>query len=218
MKLKILVGQPKQENSLNQLKEELDTLPNVDILLFPEGYLQDKDLLEEISNLAVRTETIIITGYKDNQNKDRGLIIDNNGEKVLDRAKTPIHKNNLLEPIVVQTSKGTIGYILCMEILKGVEGFAGDCFIDFIAHPIGTGMFSENQFNDWIDYAKKTAIKHNCYIIGTSHADGSFRNCGISIPIAYCINKNGEALFISKSDTSTRLIDLEINEVIKIGK
>ncbi|GAA0291926.1 hypothetical protein GGQ92_002960 [Gracilibacillus halotolerans] len=100
-----------------------------------------------------------------------------------------------------------------MEILKGVEGFTSELPIDFIAHPIGTGMFSEDQFNEWLEYARRVAIKHQCYILGTSHADGSYKNCGISIPIAYCIDKNGKALFIAKSDTRTRIIDLDSNKV-----
>ena len=36
--LKILIGQPKRENELNQLKYELNSNPEVDIVLFPEGY------------------------------------------------------------------------------------------------------------------------------------------------------------------------------------
>ncbi|GAA0291917.1 hypothetical protein GGQ92_002959 [Gracilibacillus halotolerans] len=88
--MKILVAQPKQEANLNQLKNELDITTNVDVVLFPEGYIQSIDLLSEVQNLTTKTDTMIITGYKDIQNKDRGLICDTNGNKVLDRAKTPI--------------------------------------------------------------------------------------------------------------------------------
>jgi len=50
-------------------------------------------------------------------------------------------------------------------------------------------------------------------IIGTSHADGSFRNCGISIQMSYCIDSNGEPIFISKSDIRTRIVNLSTKEV-----
>lgn len=50
-------------------------------------------------------------------------------------------------------------------------------------------------------------------IIGTSHADGLYRNCGVSIPISYCIDSNGEAIYISKSDTRTRIINMSTKQV-----
>ncbi|GCD11051.1 hypothetical protein [Clostridium tagluense] len=50
-------------------------------------------------------------------------------------------------------------------------------------------------------------------IIGTSHADGSYRNCGVSISISYCIDASGEIVFISKADKRTRIIDLLTKKV-----
>ena len=50
-------------------------------------------------------------------------------------------------------------------------------------------------------------------IIGTSHADGSYRNCGVSIPISYCIDVSGEIIFLSKSDKRTRIISFLTKEV-----
>lgn len=49
-------------------------------------------------------------------------------------------------------------------------------------------------------------------IIGTSHADGSYRNCGVSLPISYFIDSDGEAIYISKSDTRTRIVNLTSKE------
>jgi len=73
-------------------------------------------------------------------------------------------------------------------------------------------MFSEEQFDEWISEAKRIAVKYNTIILGTSHADGSYRNCGISIPIAYCIDRVGEPIFISKNDLRTRIINLKTKE------
>lgn len=88
------------------------------------------------------------------------------------------------------------------------------CFVvDFIAHPIGVGMFSDEQFEQWINEAKNIAMTYNTIIFGTSHADGSYRNCGTSIPISYFINSNGEPLYISKSDTRTRIVNIDTNKV-----
>ncbi|MEK3917882.1 hypothetical protein [Paenibacillus sp. FSL H7-0331] len=71
--------------------------------------------------------------------------------------------------------------------------------INLIVHPIGVGMFSEEQFDEWINEAKKIAVAYKPMIIGTSHADGSFRGSDVSIPIAYCFDKNGDAIFVSKT-------------------
>lgn len=60
----------------------------------------------------------------------------------------------------------------------------------------------------WINEAKNIAKSYKTIIIGTSHADGSYRNCGVSIPISYCIDSNGEPIYISKSDTRIRIINL----------
>ena len=80
--------------------------------------------------------------------------------------------------------------------------------MDVIVHLIGVGMFSEEQFQEWIDAAQKIAVKHRAMIIGTSHADGTFRDSDISIPIAYCFNSRGEAVFIAKNDTRPRVLDI----------
>lgn len=70
-------------------------------------------------------------------------------------------------------------------------------------------MFSEEQFQEWLDEARNIAVTHNTMIIGTSHADGSFGDTGMSIPIAYCFDKDGEAVFISKNDVRARILDTE---------
>ncbi|MNN69429.1 hypothetical protein D3C81_1852170 [compost metagenome] len=103
-----------------------------------------------------------------------------------------------------------IGYLLCVEILQGLSGLEGQAeALDFIAHPIGVGMFSDEQFALWTEEAARIAVKYNCPIIGTSHADGSYRNCGVSIPISYCIDSAGQPLYISKADTRSRIVDLK---------
>ncbi len=84
--------------------------------------------------------------------------------------------------------------------------------VDIIFNPIGTGMFSDEQFTEWSERARNLAIENSCFVIGVSHADGSYKNCGISIPIAYVYDKRGEAIYLSKNDTRTVIIDLVTNE------
>lgn len=210
--MKILIGQPLQENKVEQLENEIRKYPMADIILYPEGYLANDEALECACTIAGKYGKTIITGYK-RENKNRAVIINQMGKKVLDRAKTPVDEE-LYNPLVIENNGLKIGYLLCMEILKGLEGLKTvESSIDFIAHPIGVGMFSEEQFEEWINTAESIAKTHKTTIIGTSHADGTLKGYDISLPIAYFIDNNGEAIFISKSDTRTRLVDLFTREV-----
>lgn len=135
------------------------------------------------------------------------------GDIILERAKSPMDER-LYTPSVAESDGRRIGYLLCVELLQGfigLEGQGGD--LDFIAHPIGVGMFSEEQFALWIEEATRIAIKYNTMIIGTSHADGSYRNCGVSIPISYWIDSTGQPIYISADDTRSRIINLETRQV-----
>ncbi|MEG1256730.1 hypothetical protein [Clostridium sp.] len=84
--MKILTGQPIHENTIEQLEKEIKNNLSVDVIIYPEGYLADEGALLAACEIAKKYSKIIITGYRSN-NKDRALIINNVGEKVLDRAK-----------------------------------------------------------------------------------------------------------------------------------
>lgn len=202
------------EKGIKQMENELKNNKEADIVLYPEGYLSSEEVLESACKIAKQYNTTIITAYRQ-ENKDRAIIISNRGEKILERGKTPPKEHEeLYPPLVIDCNNMTIGYLLCMEILKGVRDLKKiSSKISFIAHPIGVGMFSDEQFEEWINEAKNIAKTYKTIIIGTSHADGSFRKCGISIPISYCIDSNGEPIFISKSDIRSRILNLNTKEV-----
>lgn len=212
--MKILIAQPIHEKTVEQLKKEIKENREIDMVLFPEGYLSDENGLEAACRLAKEYKVTIATSYRRN-NKDRAVIINDIGEKILERDKTlPADEVELKGPIIVEHNGITIGYVLCMEILKAVRDLKRiDEPIDLIVHPIGVGMFSEDQFDLWINEAKKVAKTYRTTIVGTSHADGSYRNYGISIPISYCIDSQGEVIYISKADTRTRVVDLATRQV-----
>lgn len=200
--MKILITQPKLEQSLRQLESELHHNPSVDVVVFPEGYLNEN--VEQACQLAKQYQTILIGGYRklNERPKDRALLIDRSGTIILDRIKySPTS--------FVEVEGQKMGHILCDElILQGIKNESATD-IDLIVHPIGVGMFSEEQFQEWIDEARNIAVTYNTMIIGTSHADGSFGDTGVSIPIAYCFDQNGEAVFISKNDVRSRILDTE---------
>lgn len=212
--MKILIGHPIHEKGIAQLTKEVNAHSGVDMVLYPEGYLSDEQALEMACTLAKEHNVTIITSYGLN-NKDRAVIINNKGDIILERAKTAADFNaELVEPLTVNHSETIIGYILCMEILKGTRDLKRiNEKINFITHPIGVGMFSDEQFDEWINEAKTIARTYKTMIIGTSHADGSYRNCGVSLPISYCIDTNGEPVFISKCDTRSRILDLKTMQI-----
>ena len=212
--MRVLIAQPLHENKIEQLKNEIKNNQGIDIVIFPEGYLSNERALESAREIAKEYNVIIITSHR-LDNNDRAVIINNLGEIVLERSKTPPAEDiKIYEPTSVNINGNVIGYLLCMEILKGIRDLKTiKENIGFIAHPIGVGMFSDEQFEEWIGEAKNIAKTYNTIMIGTSHADGSYRNCGVSIPISYFIDNNGEAIYISKSDTRTRIVNLSTKEV-----
>lgn len=200
--MKILIGQPKLERGVKQLSEEIVRNPQVDMVIYPEGYLNQN--VEQACMLASTYNTMIISGYK--KPKDRAIIINRLGEVVLDRAKYDSFK-------VVEEGKWRIGHLLCDELVLQGLGEISELNIDFVAHPIGVGMFSDQQFNEWITEAITIAKRHMTMVIGTSHADGCFKDSDISIPIAYCVDLNGEVVFVMKNDTRTVIFDTESREI-----
>lgn len=156
--MKILIGQPIHEIGIGQLRNEVEENKGIDIVLYPEGYLSNEEELEEACTVAKEKNIMIITSYR-KDNKDRAIIINNSGDKILERAKTPPDDNaELCTPLDVDYNGMRIGYILCMEILKGHRDLINlKGTPDFIAHPIGVGMFSHEQFELWINEAKKIA-------------------------------------------------------------
>jgi hypothetical protein len=182
------------------------------VIILMERYLLNENSVKKACELARQYNKMIITGYRNN-NKDRALVINQSGKIILERAKTPFNEV-LYSPSIVEYNGYALGYLLCVELLQGLIGLEGHSTkLDLITHPIGVGMFSEDQFNEWISEAKKIAVKYNSIIIGTSHADGSYKNCGISIPIAYCIDRTGEPIFISKNDIRSRIVNIETKEL-----
>ncbi|WP_419884919.1 hypothetical protein [Paenibacillus sp. B-A-8] len=211
--MRLLVAQPNHEPHLEHLLKEMSRQDSFDAVLYPEGYVADEVSVKTLCELAKTYKKLIITGYRNSNNKDRALMIHPSGDIILERAKSPMDEQ-LYRPSVAEADSLRIGYLLCVELLQGYIGLEGQVeSLDFIAHPIGVGMFSEEQFTLWIEEATRIAIKYNTMIIGTSHADGSYRNCGISIPISYWINSTGEPIYISSNDTRSRILNLETKQV-----
>ncbi|GKX29492.1 hypothetical protein SH1V18_19720 [Vallitalea longa] len=207
--MKILISQAYRSEDIKLLKSQIEN-HDFDILVFPEGYIANEKLLYDACILARKYGKPILSSYLDSvTEKDHAVVIDENGDKVLLRKKSLI-EGPLLKPSITNVLGLKVGYMLCCEIFLDNIDFSG---VEAIFNPIGVGMFSEEQYTEWTCRAQGLAKKYNCYVIGTSHADGSYRNCGISIPIAYVYGTNGEEIYLSKSDVRSVIVDLDLHEV-----
>ncbi|UQZ32723.1 hypothetical protein C2I18_03615 [Paenibacillus sp. PK3_47] len=204
--MKFLIIQPKLEKHIVQLEQEIRENPGADAVIFPEGYLNEN--VEQACILAKDHNKILIGGHRrfNDSPKDRAIIIDRSGNVILDRVK--------YSDTVFQTVEGLkTGHIICDELVKQGIRSEDTSGIGLVVHAIGVGMFSEEQFGEWINEARKIAAAHKTMIIGTSHADGSYRGSEVSIPITYCFDENGDTLFVSKNDTRTRMLDTQTKTV-----
>ena len=202
--MKILVMQPKLEKNILQLKDVLSR-HEVDMVVFPEGYLNEN--LEEARQLAKKTQTVLVGGHRrlNHQPKDYAILIDSKGEVQIDRQKyTPTFAATINSVV--------IGHILCDELV--LQNFQNDQapHIQLVIHPIGVGMYSQEQFSEWVDKAKQISKAQHVMIIGASHCDGLFKGAKESIPIAYGF-QDGTPLFIADNDTRIRVIDFISKEV-----
>ena len=208
--MKLLIGQPKFEVGINQLRKDLELFfeQTLDLVIYPEGYFDSEAALKEASLLAKKYSISIVSSVR-KDGKDIAIAINSNGELVYFREKTEADNQSCLRtPLIFSLEGRDIGYLLCMEILKGIRDFPKVTNMDLIVHPIGVGMFSEEQLNEWVTEAKKIAIKNKCFIVGASHADGSYKNCGYSIPIAYCFDQNGDEIFLQTNKVTSKIVEI----------
>lgn len=207
--MNIIIGQPKMSNTLSELNDVLNRY-QCDVLLFPEGYIHGQNQLDTAALLAKKHQTAIISSHlNEGDNRNLSSAINEAGQIVFTREKSTV-EGPLILPSAGHCHNMTFGYMLCREIFLDFEALK-DC--DIIFNPIGVGMFSEEQYQTWTERARHIAITTNSYVIGASHADGSYRNCGFSIPLSFVYKPDGTTLFISKNDTRTVNIDLETETI-----
>lgn len=207
--MKILIAQPKRSNEYETLKIAINN-HNCDVVLFPEGYIHGENQLNKICELAKLSNTAVISSYLDDcDGKDRAVLINEKGCIEFKRRKSTVD-GPLLSPSIGRIVGKTVGYMLCREIFLEYDDIKN---ADIIFNPIGVGMFSEEQFEVWSSRAKEIARVSNSFVIGASHADGSYRNCGFSIQISFVIDNKGNVIYLSKNDTRSFIVDLESKEI-----
>lgn len=77
--MRLLVAQPNHEPHLEHLLKEMSRQDSFDAVLYPEGYVADEVSVKTLCELAKTYKKLIITGYRNSNNKDRALMIHPSG-------------------------------------------------------------------------------------------------------------------------------------------
>lgn len=186
-----------------------------DIIVFPEGYLPS-DRLKEAEELARNYQKWIITGHED-QGARRSLytsIISPDEGVVFTHCKTALTQGDrnkgALEgrDIEVYSSPfGILGIVLCYEIhfpeVARIEAIKG---AQVLFNTVGTGMWHEQQFDEWTSIAKARAIENRCFILGCTHY------CD-PIPMIYAYDPHGKCLLLKRNEEGMGEVNIDLGSI-----
>lgn len=210
-KIRIALINPEKNNALKELEIFIRDYA-ADIYVFPEGFLKSEDLKEAL-DIIQSYEKYVILGLDDRRTDtlyETALIIDQGeiaGEykknilTIGDRKKNHYPGNEIT---CINTKFGKIGIPICYEI-----HFPEVSRIMALEEPvaliniIGTGMFSEIQYSQWITLARARAIENEVFVFGCSHFNGK-------IPVAFAISPNGELLCERKNNYGAEVIEVDL--------
>ncbi len=171
-----------------------------DIVVFPEGYLPSQRL-PEAEELAGRYGKWLIAGHED-QGEKKTLytsIIDPQRGCVFSHCKSALTQSDrdhgALEGDRIEVCDspfGKLGIVLCYEVhfpeVARIEAIKG---ARILFNTVGTGMWHEQQFDEWTTIARARAIENRCFIVGCTH------HCD-PIPMIYAYDPHGRELLMKR--------------------
>lgn len=203
---------------------------DADVFLFPEGYLDVKNL-NIACDMADNNGKWLITGVDDGKELS-AIVIDPRGTIVGRHVKTKLTESEKKEGYalgtsidVISTGFGKIGTDVCFEIhFPEISEEYKRQKAQMIFNPIWGGMLGEIQYKNWNEVARKTALDNQVYVFGCSHANakldeelkkqiikdnGEEPNAKI-IGFAFAYNPNGECLGQSRfMEDTTYPVDID---------
>ncbi len=200
IKLGMVIAKP-ETRTISEIEKYI-TSEEVEMLMFPEGYLQSGNL-EKVRELARKHKKWIVSGMDDDRvlshGMETGIIIDPSGDIAGEHRKTSLTKwevehgcqrGNSIK--VIETPLGKFGFAICYEIhFPEVSRILALQDAEIIFNPIGSGMWNEAQFNVWNAIARARASENSAFVVGCSHFD----DC---IPVAFAYAPGGECLASSR--------------------
>ncbi len=213
MNLKIALVVPNKDDAMSEIKKML-TIQEADIYIFPEGFLSEGDLdyaveISQtfnkfiISGLVLRTESascqkaVII---------DNGKIIGEYQKNILSQAEKAKGRAAGSSIYCIESKYGIIGIPICYEIhfpeVARVMSLENPCCL---VNLIGTGMYNDLQYEQWLALARARAIENEVYVFGCSHYNGT-------IPIAYAIAPDGRVIGESRNSYGCIIVNVDLEK------
>lgn len=186
-----------------------------DIVLFPEGFIRS-DHLKEAEKIINKYGKWIIVGSQDigEHQSLHSLVIAPNKGVIYKHTKTSLtatdRSMNCIEGekvSAVDTPFGKIGTILCYEIhfpeVARIECIEG---AQILFNSIGTGMWHQQQLDEWTSIAKARAIENRCFVLGCTHY------CD-PIPLMFAYNPHGKCLNLTKNLNGMVTVEIDLNDI-----
>lgn len=212
MELKVLLAVPYKGNSIYELRKILSQ-NDVDLYVFPEGFL-DSNTLTEALKIIKNEQKYIITGFKDLRNNgqhkvlviDNGKIVDEYTKCILTKGEKEKGKQHGEKITCVNTKFGKIGVLICYEIhFPEVARIMSLEDPIMLINIIGTGMYHDLQLEQWTTLAKARAIENEVYILGCSHYEEE-------IPLAYVYNSVGRCELMKTNECGGFVVEVDLDK------
>ena len=208
--MRIALCQARSSSDLDELSDVLSSV-DCDVACFPEGYVNSSELVEEVKRLAAAAGKAIVTSFRgESAPRDKACVIDARGRVIYTRDKSSLD-GPLVRNWTTHLYGTRIGFLLCGEIFLNWND--GRESADVIFNPIGSGMFSHEQYDEWVERAKTTARFFTATVCGCTHADKFFRDSALAISISFVIGPDGQTLHLSKDDLRTVVFDSESGQL-----
>lgn len=212
MERKLALAVPEKGAALSEMKRFF-AMTEADIFLFPEGFLEEEDLPRALE-LSREQGKFFIAGLvqRGKRSCQKAVVVDH-GELIGEYQKnilTPSEREKGRQPgekiHCIDTRFGRIGIPICYELhfpeVSRVMSLDDPCCL---VNLIGTGMYHELQYTQWLTLAKARAIENEVYVFGCSHANGE-------IPIAFAIAPDGSLLGERKNEPGCLVVTADLSK------
>ena len=212
--MRIMLAIPEKDNCLSEISKFLKN--DADLYVFPEGFLNN-DTIHAALNIIKDTHSCVITGFKDNHKNgqqkalviESGVITDTYTKCILTKAEKEKGEIRGASIHCVKTGFGVVGIPICYEI--HFPEVSRVMMIDkplFLLNIIGTGMYHELQYEQWVTIAKTRAIENETFVLGCSH------HCG-QIPLAFAFSPSGQCISLKKNASGSIIVEIDLKECDK---
>lgn len=210
---KIALVVPHKGNELSELRHFLKQ-ENADIYIFPEGFLRT-EYLPEALQIIRDYDKFVITGLKERMENalfetalivDGGEIVGNYRKCILTKNEKEKGKQPGNQIHCIDTRYGKIGVPICYEI--HFPEVARAMVLEepvLLVNMIGTGMWHEQQYEQWTALARARAIENEVFVVGCCHYTEG-------IPLAFAYSPKGEPLATKKGEYGSICFEANLEE------